>query len=118
MIELKNVSAGYEGKNVLHQVSTVFEPGKVTVLVGPNGCGKSTLLKTIVRIVPEYSGEIIVGGSMLASLDTKHLARKVAYLAQNKKAPDMSVLKMILHGRFPYLNYPRKYRPRDLEIAQ
>lgn len=118
MIELKNVSAGYEGKNVLHQVSTVFEPGKVTVLVGPNGCGKSTLLKTIVRIVPKHSGEIMIHGSELECLDTKHLARKVAYLAQNKKAPDMSVLKMILHGRFPYLNYPRKYRSQDLEIAK
>lgn len=118
MIELKNISAGYEGKTVLHNINTVFERGKITVLVGPNGCGKSTLLKTIVCLVPYSQGEILVDESSLKELSTKELARKVAYLAQNKKAPDISVLKMVLHGRFPYLNYPRKYRAQDLEIAR
>ena len=37
MIEIQKVSAGYEGKTVLQQISTSFEKGKITVLVGPNG---------------------------------------------------------------------------------
>lgn len=118
MIELKNVCTGYEGKMVLHHVNAVFESGKVTVLIGPNGCGKSTLLKSIVRIAPHSSGEILVGGELVEKMSTRQLARNVAYLAQNKKAPDISVMKMVLHGRFAYLNYPRKYRPQDLEIAK
>lgn len=118
MIEIQKVSAGYEGKTVLQQISTSFEKGKITVLVGPNGCGKSTLLKTIVRIVPHSQGEIRVNECLLKQLSTKELAKKVAYLPQNKKAPDISVMKMVLHGRFPYLNYPRKYRAQDLEIAK
>lgn len=118
MIELKNVCSGYEGKKVLHHVNAVFESGKVTVLVGPNGCGKSTLLKSIVRIAPHSSGEILVGGMPVEKMSTRKLAQNVAYLAQNKKAPDISVIKMVLHGRFAYLNYPRKYRPQDYEIAK
>ena len=118
MIELKNVCSGYEGKRVLHHVNAVFESGKVTVLVGPNGCGKSTLLKSIVRIAPHSSGEILVGGMPVEKMSTRKLAQNVAYLAQNKKAPDISVIKMVLHGRFAYLNYPRKYRPQDYEIAK
>lgn len=118
MIQLKNVYAGYEGKNILHDIDAVFEQGKITVLVGPNGCGKSTLLKTIVRIVSCSQGEILVDGNSLKQLSTKELARKVAYLAQNKKAPDISVMKMVLHGRFPYLSYPRRYRTLDFEIAK
>ena len=51
-------------------------------------------------------------------MSTKELAKKVAYLAQNKKAPDISVMKMVLHGRFAHLSYPRKYRQKDLEIAK
>ena len=51
-------------------------------------------------------------------MTSRELARKAAYLAQNKKAPDISVLKMVLHGRFAHLSYPRKYRSKDVEIAK
>ncbi len=118
MITLKNVSAGYEGKQVLHGVNVSFEPGKITVLIGPNGCGKSTLLKSIVRIHPHDSGEILIDELSIDQYSSRELAKKAAYLAQNKKAPDISVLKMVLHGRFAYLSYPRKYRPQDIEIAK
>lgn len=118
MIELKNVCAGYDGKTVLHHVNVTFEPGKITVLVGPNGCGKSTLLKSIVRINPHSSGEVLIGGVSIQKMEQKQLARNVAYLAQNKKAPDISVMKMVLHGRFAHLSYPRKYRQKDIEIAK
>ena len=118
MIELKNVCAGYEGKTVLKDANVTFEPGKITVLIGPNGCGKSTLLKAVVRINPHTSGNILVNGTSIEELSSAKLAQNVAYLAQNKKAPDISVLKMVLHGRFAYLSYPRKYRPQDIEIAK
>lgn len=118
MIELKQLCAGYDGKNVLHEVSAAFEPGKVTVLIGPNGCGKSTLLKAIVRIIPHTSGTIQVNERNVEEYGSAELARQVAFLAQNKKAPDISVLKMVLHGRFPHLSYPRKYLSCDWEIAQ
>ncbi|MEE1015061.1 MAG: ABC transporter ATP-binding protein [Lachnospiraceae bacterium] len=118
MIELKNVCAGYDGKTVLHDANVSFEPGKITVLVGPNGCGKSTLLKSIVRINPHSSGEVLIGGVSIQKMEQKQLARNVAYLAQNKKAPDISVMKMVLHGRFAHLSYPRKYRQKDIEIAK
>ena len=118
MIELKNICAGYEGKTVLKDANVTFEPGKITVLVGPNGCGKSTLLKAVVRINPHTSGSIFVNGTSIEQLSSAKLAQNVAYLAQNKKAPDISVMKMVLHGRFAYLSYPRKYRPQDIEIAK
>ena len=118
MIELKNVCAGYEGKTVVKNANVIFEPGKITVMIGPNGCGKSTLLKSIVRINPHTSGQILIGGTTIEQFSSAKLAQNVAYLAQNKKAPDITVLKMVLHGRFAYLSYPRKYRPQDFEIAK
>ena len=118
MIELKNVCAGYEGKTIVKNASVTFEPGKITVLIGPNGCGKSTLLKSVVRINPHTDGEILIEDKTIDNFSSAKLAQNVAYLAQNKKAPDISVMKMVLHGRFAYLNYPRKYRPQDFEIAR
>lgn len=118
MIELKNMCAGYEGREVLHHINLSLKPGRVTALIGPNGCGKSTLLKTIVRIHPHTSGDVLVGGKPVQDYKTGDLAKQVAYLAQGKHVPDITVLRMVLHGRFAYLNYPRKYRKEDYEIAR
>ena len=118
MIQLKHVCAGYEDRNVLHDVTISFEPGKVTALIGPNGCGKSTLLKTLVRINSHSSGEILVNGKKIETYKPNELAKQVAYLAQSKAAPDISVLRMVLHGRFAYLNYPRRYREEDIAVAR
>lgn len=118
MIEIKHLCAGYGEKEVLHQVNVDFQPGKVTALIGPNGCGKSTLLKALVRINPHTSGEVLVHGTPIGQLSSTQLARRVAYLPQSKKTPDISVLRMVLHGRFAYLSYPRRYRAEDVEIAR
>lgn len=117
MIELKHISAGY-GKNiVLHDVSVAFEKGKLTSVIGVNGCGKSTLLKAILDMIPLSGGEITIDSNTLGNMTRNELARKVAYLAQGKNTPDMTVERMVLHGRFPHLSYPRRYTKQDREIA-
>ena len=112
MIEFQNVCAGYDGIQVLHHINLNLEKGKVTVLAGPNGCGKSTLLKSLIRLNPHSSGEILVNGTKIEQYSQVKLAREIAYLPQNRNVPEITVLKMVLHGRFAYLNYPRKYRPQ------
>ena len=58
MIEVKNVSVGYENKIVLQDIHMKFQPGEITVLVGPNGCGKSTLLSIISELILPSEGII------------------------------------------------------------
>lgn len=116
MIELSHLSAGYPGRPVLRDVSAVFPGGALTVVAGPNGCGKSTLLKTLCGILPCASGEIRVDGTPLAAL--RYPARTVAYLPQNRPTPDITVERLILHGRFPYLSYPRRYSAGDRAVAR
>jgi len=118
MIQVNRLSAGYGGRNILQDVSLTLEAGCVTAIIGPNGCGKSTLLKTIAGILAPSSGTISVDGTDIQSLSSTLRARQVAYLPQNRRAPDISVLRMVLHGRFPYLSYPRRYRPEDIEAAK
>ena len=117
MIELNNLTVGYGGKTVLRDVSLVFPRGQVTVLLGPNGCGKSTLMKTALGLLPRQSGEILYDGVELDRLTTRQVARKAAYLAQSREIPSITVRRMVLHGRFPYLGYPRRYRAEDYEAA-
>lgn len=117
MLEIKNLSAAYPGKPVLHSLSATIPAGQVTVLLGPNGCGKSTLLKTLCGIIPASGGQILLCGQDLLQLPQKALAHTVAYLPQNRQVPDMTVEHLVLHGRFPYLSYPRRYRPQDYAAA-
>ncbi|MBD5133658.1 MAG: ABC transporter ATP-binding protein [Clostridiales bacterium] len=118
MIELKGLSAGYGGQAVLSGVSMELTPGKVLALLGPNGCGKSTLLKTILGLQPRLAGEILVDGTPSDEITPRQLAQKVTYLAQSRNTPNITARRMVLHGRFPYLSYPRRYREEDYEMVE
>lgn len=118
MIELVNVCAGYEGEEILHNVNLKLIPGKITALVGPNGCGKSTLLKALIRLNVHTSGAIKVCGKHIEEYTSTELAQQIAYLPQSRNVPDITALRMVLHGRFPYLKYPRRYHKEDFKKAK
>ena len=118
MMHLKNITAGYGQEPVLRDVSLAIPRGKVTVLVGPNGCGKSTLLRVAARLMEPEKGELWLGNQLAGTLSRKEFARWVALLPQNRAVPEITVGSLVLHGRFPYLGYPRRYSAKDREIAK
>lgn len=64
MIELKNVSYGYEKKkNIIKEVNKEIKPGQFICVIGKNGSGKSTLAKLIAGIVKPTSGEVLIEGN-------------------------------------------------------
>lgn len=117
MIELQDLSAGYGGREVIHGVSLAFTPGRVLALLGPNGCGKSTLLRTALGLNPKSGGQVLMDGTPIESLSPRERALKAAYLSQTRSTPNITAYKMVLHGRFPHLSYPRRYARRDYEAA-
>lgn len=118
MLRVKNLCAAYERKEILHKVNLQIPAGKITVLAGPNGCGKSTLLKTMSGMIEKTGGEVWIQEKTIDSYTPEERAQKIAYLPQSRNVPDISVKRMVLHGRFPYLKYPRRYRKEDMQIAQ
>lgn len=118
MIELKDVCAGYGGEEKLHSISLSFSPKKITILLGPNGCGKSTLLKTAAGLHPLMSGAVFLNGKPIEGYSPRQLAHKISYLPQSRNVSQISVKQLILHGRFAYLSYPRRYRPEDRRAAE
>ncbi|MDD6878121.1 MAG: ABC transporter ATP-binding protein [Clostridiaceae bacterium] len=118
MLEFCGVSSGYGRREVLHSLSACFEKGRMTCVIGPNGCGKSTLLKTAAGLLPVRAGTVTVDGAALCRMTPVQSARRIAYLAQEHAAPDMTAGELVLHGRFAHLRYPRRYGRRDREIAR
>jgi iron complex transport system ATP-binding protein len=118
MIDIKDFHVSYEGTEVLHGVDAHFPKGKISVVIGPNGSGKSTTVKALIRLNEADSGSIEIDGEPLSSFSQTELARKMAYIPQGRNVPDITVSRMVMHGRFPYLSYPRKYRPEDREMVR
>lgn len=62
MIEIKNIIKGFEGRDVIKDVSAVFESGKVNMVIGRSGSGKTVLLKCIVGLIQPDSGSVLYDG--------------------------------------------------------
>lgn len=117
MLEITQLSAGYLGEYVLRELSLTVPEGSLTAIVGPNGCGKSTLLKAITGLLP-CQGTVTFLGTALSRMDSRERAKTIAFLPQNRPIPEITAGKLVLHGRFPYLGSPRRYREADKKAAQ
>ena len=62
IIRVENLTAGYEGRTILENVSFDVRRGEVFVILGGSGCGKSTLLKHMIGLYPVISGQVFIGG--------------------------------------------------------
>ena len=69
MIEVKNVNKAFAGKTVLTDVSSVFEQGKVNMIIGQSGSGKSVLAKCIVGLHEVDSGQILFDGKDFSAMN-------------------------------------------------
>ncbi len=83
ILEIKNLSAGVEGKQILKGISLTISLGEVHAIMGPNGSGKSTLAAVLAgRAGYEVSGgEVIFDGKDLLDLNPEERAREGVFLA-------------------------------------
>lgn len=116
MIAIKNLKVTLDNEQILHDISAIFPENKVTTIVGRNGCGKTTLLRAIAGL-NKAEGEILWKDTDLKAISVKDHAKIVAFLPQSREVPAVSVRSLVSHGRFPYLEFPRKLRKADKEIV-
>jgi ATP-binding cassette subfamily B protein len=82
-IEFADVRFAYRANTpVLHAMSFVAQPGKVTALVGPSGGGKSTVLNLLLRFYDADSGSILIDGQNVQSVSRRSLRQEIAYVGQ------------------------------------
>ena len=116
-MELRQLRAGYGEHMVLDGIDLALRPGEVLALLGPNGSGKSTLIRAALGLLPLAGGQVLIDGADAAALSPRQRAQKAAYLPQTRPVPNITALRMVLHGRFPHLTYPRRFRQEDYAAA-
>ena len=82
MIEFKNIRKSYKQNIILENFNMTIEEGNLVVLIGSSGCGKTTLLKMINRLIESTSGQILVNGKDIKSIDPIKLRRSIGYVIQ------------------------------------
>jgi Fe-S cluster assembly ATP-binding protein len=83
ILEIKNLSAGVEDKQILKGINLIINAGEVHAVMGPNGSGKSTLAAVLAGRAgyDVTSGEVIYDGKDLLELDPEERAREGVFLA-------------------------------------
>ncbi len=76
LLELRNVTAGYGAREVLHGISLAVPAGGLVTLLGANGAGKSTTLRAISGLVRPAAGAILLDGEDLAGLPPAEIVRR------------------------------------------
>ncbi len=64
VVELSDVTAGYDGEIVVRDVDLVIERGRTVALIGPNGAGKTTLLKVMLGQLAPMAGTAVIGNNV------------------------------------------------------
>ena len=100
MIEIKNLYKSFEDKEVLHDISAVFENGKTNLIIGQSGSGKTVLMKNLVGLLDPTSGQVLYDGRNFVSM-SKHekimLRREMGMIFQSAALFDsLSVLENVM----------------------
>ena len=80
MIEVKELYKSFDGKDVLKNISTVFEDGKTNLIIGQSGSGKTVLMKNLVGLLDPTSGQVLYDGRDFVQMSKKekvHMRREM-----------------------------------------
>lgn len=115
IIELKDVTAGYEQEIVLKDVSLVVSENDFVGVIGPNGGGKTTLVKLMVGLIKPMKGRII-----LHQRRNKGFQGVIGYLPQVNRFDNrfpISVIDVVLSGLISEKSAPYRFIRKDKEKA-
>lgn len=83
VVEFRNVTFSFDGRTVLKDISFALYEGQTLGLIGATGSGKSTLISLLLRIYAPDSGEILLSGTPIEEIPTRHLREKIGVVFQN-----------------------------------
>ncbi|WP_312384013.1 spermidine/putrescine ABC transporter ATP-binding protein PotA [Atlantibacter subterraneus] len=97
LVQLAGIQKGFDGKNVITDLSLTINNGEFLTLLGPSGCGKTTVLRLIAGLETVDSGQIILDGQEITDVPAEH--RHVNTVFQSYALfPHMTVFENVAFG--------------------
>ena len=108
ILNIEDITAGYTGVDILHQVNFRVKAGEIVSIFGPNGAGKSTLLKTIFGLLQPRLGKVFLYDEDITGLKPEKIVRKgISYVPQvDNVFPSMTIQENLLHNKSRHLPGP------------
>ena len=117
--EIKNLELYYNDFKAIKGINLSIEENEITSFIGPSGCGKSTVIKTLNRMNDlidgcKISGEILLDGQSIYSMDVNSLRKRVGMVFQKPNPCPMSIYDNIAYG--PKTHGIRKKKELDMIV--
>ena len=113
-LRAEELCLGYDGADVVRELSLTIPEGQITVIVGANACGKSTLLRGLARLLKPRQGSVLLDGQEIHRLGTRAVAARLGILPQQPLAPEgITVADLVARGRHPHQRWFRQWSVDD-----
>ena len=95
MIKVEHLYKGFDGVQVLKDISVEYKPGMCNMIIGASGSGKTVLLKNLIGLMEPDSGEIYYGDQRLTTMNyaqKKSLRQNIGVLFQGSASFDFATV--------------------------
>lgn len=115
-LEVHDLTVAYHKKPVLYGIDLRIPQGNLIGIIGPNGAGKSTFIKAVMGLLPLSSGWV-----KIFDKSYKENCHRVGYVPQRESVDwdfPVSVMDVVLMGRYGHLRLAQRPTRQDREIAR
>ena len=121
MIEIQNLCKSFEDKQVLKDISAVFDSGKTNLIIGQSGSGKTVLVKNLVGLLDPTSGHVLYDGRDFVAMSKKEkimLRREMGMIFQSAALFDsLTVLENVMFPLDMFSNMNLRERTKRAQIC-
>jgi len=118
MIEVRNISKSFKGKQVLNDISMTFMPGHTNLIIGGSGSGKTVLMKCMVGLFEIDKGQILYNNRNFSNLnfkERKEIRKEIGMVFQGGALFDSSNVEE--NVMFPLSMFTKMTRKERLDRA-
>jgi branched-chain amino acid transport system ATP-binding protein len=103
MLDVRGLSAGYNGNDVVSGVTFHVGPGEVVMIIGSNGAGKTTLFRAVLGLLVPSSGEVVFESAEIVGMAAHRISRLgISFVpAERRLFPRMTVEENLSLGAYP-----------------